>query len=165
MRWFINKLKLRAAAGSMHQFCPLVRAVFPEPPDDEIVEATTTFLYLQMATDIFGQRFTDHLHSALRERFRFATPIEIDSRVDRIRSNVSAFDQASRAIPSAYVTQTPFTRHVQSVIRSLLCEAGSCHDDPELVRTSFPRFEIAARTVKDHLLGIRHQSQFIMKHA
>ncbi len=57
MGLFVNKLKLTAASRSMHQFLPVVRGIFPEPPTNDAVEATTAFLYGRLAEDVFT-RFT-----------------------------------------------------------------------------------------------------------
>ena len=49
------------------------------------------------------------------------------------------------------------------MIRALLVEAGAPYDDPGIVKLIFPRFENTARRLRDHLQGLKHQAQFVMR--
>jgi hypothetical protein len=174
MGLFINKLKLKAAIGSMHQFCPVVRTIFPDAPTDEVVEAATVFLYERLVRAIFGNRFADHWRAGVRAKFRYSTPIDMDMRLARIGQNVETFEQQEAAPGdgsgasggsggSGASDHDEFTRHVRSVIRALLVEAGAPYDDPGIVKLIFPRFENTARRLRDHLQGLKHQAQFVMR--
>ena len=43
---FIDELKLQATAGSLQQFMPAVRSIFPDEVDDVTLEAATVYLYV-----------------------------------------------------------------------------------------------------------------------
>ena len=80
MALFIDPLKLKAASRSMQQFCPPVRSLFPGPVHDVVVESATVFLYVMVARQVFGRRFTKELRETLRKRPGNGTPL-----VHRIR--------------------------------------------------------------------------------
>ena len=162
MGLLINKLKLKASIGSMHQFCPVVRTIFPDPPTDQVVEAATVFLYEQLVRSIFGNRFADHWRAGIRAKFKYSTAVEMDERLSRIGQNAQTFEQ-QEPDPTGSSDHDDFTRHVRSVIRALLVEAGAPYDDAGLVKLIFPRFENTARRLRDHLDGLKHQSQFVMR--
>ncbi len=53
MGFLVNDRKLKAAIGSMHQFCHNVREIFPGDVDDRVVEASTAYLYMSLVHDLF----------------------------------------------------------------------------------------------------------------
>ncbi len=163
MGLFINRLKLNAAARSMHQFCPVVRGIFPQPPADEVVEATTVFLYTRVARDVFGPRFASRLSEHLLQDLKFTTPLDVQTRCARIGHALGYYEQAESDACTDHSDQETFTQHVRSCIRALLAEGGFGSDDAAIVKLLFPRFEEAVRRLRDHLLGIREQSKFVMK--
>jgi hypothetical protein len=163
MNIFLNTRKLKAAASSMHQFCPVVRSIYRSPPDDDVVEAATVFIYEHTAREVFGRRFADALRARLRQRYRYASPVEVETRVLRIGRNCDEFRRWEEAWAPPRDTQGEFTAYVHSVIRALLAEAGQPYDDPEVVKDMFPRFEEAARRLQTHLQGIRQQSRYVMR--
>jgi hypothetical protein len=162
MAFFINKLKLKAAAGSMHEFCPVVRNIFPAEPSNDVVEAATLFLYARTAESVFGRWFARHLRRRIREQLKFSTPIEMDARVYRITRHMEEFHRhAAGSRPRGL--QDEFTRYVHNAMRALLREAGTQFDRPEIVRLIFPRFEYAVRRVRDHLQAIKEQTRFVFR--
>ena len=163
MPFLIDKLKLKAAAGSMHQFLPVVRSMYPGIPPDEAIEAATVFLYAGLAREVFGRRFAHHLRLRLRPRYKFAIPTEIELRVLRIQNRLEAMKRDAEKYSGEASPHAQSTAHVTSVIRALLAEACPESDDPAQVRAIFPRFEKAVRRIKDHLLGIKRQTRFVMK--
>jgi hypothetical protein len=165
MNWFVDKLKLNAAARSMHQFCPIVRAIYPEPPTNEAVEAATVYLYMGLAHEIFGKRFTAQLRESVRNHYKYAEPIEVDLRVMRMEQRVELLKRGLRSQKNGNSNFVEFTQHVHNVIRALLTEAGDGFDNPQVVKLIFPRFEEAVRRIKNHLLGIKHQSRYVMRNS
>jgi len=163
MSLFLNKLKLNAAVHSMHQFCAIVRLVFPVGVDDGFVEAATVFLYRRLAEGVFGRRFTNKLMSMLDRQYKFATPVEVDGHLYKIARHIEIFEKQTVAATTVDSGQAEFTRHVTVVVKALLAEAGFDPDDAELVRQVFPRFEDAVRRIKKHLTGIKQQSHFVLK--
>ena len=161
MTLFVDKLKVRAAASSMHQFCSVLRAVIPVDADECMVEAATVFLYDHIARELFGRRFAKRMRALLRDRYRCGTPIEVDARVWKINRYFEEFEAAE--LRGCHDDQQAFTAHVRSVIRAFLAEAGMTSDNPALVKEMFPRFENAVRTLKQHLIGIKQQSHFVMQ--
>ncbi|MEM7227652.1 MAG: hypothetical protein AAF432_02450 [Planctomycetota bacterium] len=157
----LDKRKVRAAARSMHQFCPIVRLLFPEDADSEVVEASTVFLYEQLAQTVFGKRFVQAMRAEWSGTFKFATATETAMRVARINRLAGDFTKIAQEEQGSR-TAGDFTDHVRGVIRSLLSEAGYRNDDPELIRETFPRFDHAVRRIKSHLTGIKEQNHFIM---
>jgi len=156
-----DKKKVRAAARSMHQFCPVVRLIFPDDPENEVVEATTVFLYEQLARRVFGKRFVQAMRAEWGGQFKFGTASEMAMRVARIARLAGDFEKI--AVQNGDQSSgCEFTEHVRGVIRSVLAEAGYRADDGELVRQVFPRFDQAVRRIKTHLNGIKQQNHFIM---
>jgi len=149
--------------------CPAVRGIFPDLVEDRIVETATRYLYVQLADDVFGSRFAALLRAGLRHVYKYAEWQEIEARIGRIERNIRLFnEQEERAIEQgaatpAVVGDDEFTRRVRSVIRALLYEAGSDHDDFNVIRHTFPRFDAAVRRVKSHLTGIEQQPHFVMR--
>ena len=160
---FVNKLKIRAAVGSMHQFCAPVRMIYPEPPSDDVVEATTVFLYERLARATFGNRFADRWLESVSTSLKYVTPADLKQRLLRIGRNVEEFDRQEMNPGAAVSDHEQFTRNVRSVIRALLVEAGAPHDDPVLVKLIFPRFQSTAQRLRDHLQGINEQARFVMR--
>lgn len=163
MSMFVNGHKLKAAAGSMHQFCGAVRTVFPDLVDDRVVEAVTSFLYCRLAEEVFGRRFSVALRARCRELYKFSDWTEVESRISRIEHNIAAFDTHSAELDPALMAEEEFTRHVRSVIRALLLEADNPWQDTNVVRHTFPRFENTVRRIKKHLEGLRSQSNFLIR--
>jgi len=163
MSFLINKLKLKAAVGSMHQFLPVVRSIYPRIPPDEATEAATVFLYAGLALEIFGRRFADRLRLHLRPRYKFAISTEIERRVLRIENRLEALKREADKYSAESSPHARSAAQVTSVIRALLAEACPESDEPEQVRAIYPRFEDAVRRIKKHLLGIKRQTRFVMK--
>lgn len=164
MALIVNRVKLSAAAGSMHQFCSTVRNIFPTPPSDEVVEAATVFLYLQVAREVFGGRFATRLRAALRPIYKFASAPIIDSCVVRIERELEDRHAMTARTASLHMPGDAFARSVANAIRSLIVSAGlAAEPDEETLRASYPRFEEAVRSVKRHLQGIHDQSGFILR--
>lgn len=168
MPLFVSSLKLKAAAHSMHQMCPAVRGLFPDLVEDRIVETATAYLYGQIADDVFGPRFSAALRARLRNIYKYAEWHEVESRVGRIERNIRLFnEQEEKAAQAGPANPTSgddeFTRRVRSVIRALLYEAGSDHDDFNVIRHTFPRFDAAVRRIKSHQQGISKQPHFVMR--
>lgn len=161
MALLISKRKLAAAAGSMHQFCPIVRSVFRVNPEDQVVEAATVFLYSRVAHDVFGTRFALRLQERLRARYKTGSAVEIEKMLHRIACRFEEHRRISSIKTPLNCPHSEFTEHVRSVIRSLLAEAG-LPDDPDFVRDAFPRFEAAVQRLKAHLEGIKRQNQYLM---
>ena len=134
-----------------------------QPPPDDVVEATTVFLYARVARDVFGPRFASRLSDHLLQHLKFTTPLDVEARCSRIGRSLTYFEQAERDACTNHSDQEKFTQHVRSCIRALLAEAGFGSDDSGIVKLLFPRFEAAVRRVRDHLMGIREQSHFVMK--
>ena len=163
MPLLIDKLKLKAAAGSMHQFLHVVRSMYPGIPPDEAIEAATVFLYAGLAREVFGKRFAHHLRQHLQLRFKFAMAVEIDLRVLRIENRLEALKREMERRGAESPPHVQSAAHVTSVIRALLAEACPESDSHEQVKAIFPRFEEAVRRIKNHLLGIKRQPRFVMK--
>jgi hypothetical protein len=153
-------MKVRAAANSMHQFLPVLRNVVPATADEAMVEAATVFLYERITQEVFGKRFASRMRTLVRDRYKFGTPIEVDSRVWKITRYFEEFEAAEKS--GIHNDQEAFTVHVRAVIRAFLAESGLDPSNEGLVKEIFPRFEAAARTLKRHLSGIRQQSHFVM---
>jgi hypothetical protein len=149
----------------MHQFCPIVRAIYPDPPTNEAVEAATVYLYTGLAQEIFGKRFTARLRESIRDHYKYAAPVEVDLRVMRMDQRVELLRREARSHRNGNSNYVEFTQHVHNVIRAMLTEAGDGFDNPQVVKLIFPRFEEAVRRIKTHLLGIKHQSRYVMRNS
>jgi len=147
----------------MHQFMPAVRGIFPEPPDDPPVEAALTWLYESLARDVFSARFALALRSRLRGLYKSAPMADVEARIARLEAQVQAFTEAARHQQEDAFIDPQFTQNVRIVIRAILRSANPGHDEPEIVKHTFPRFDAAVRRLKGHLSGIRAQPAFMMK--
>ena len=163
MSFLTNDRKLKAAAGSMHQFCQEVRWIFPGETDDRMIETATVYLYGQLAQDIFGPRFATKLAKRLRQRLKYATPAEVEARIDRIDRQSEALERAAAALSEGDSAEEICRNHVESVIGAMLSEAGYEHGDPEASKKAFMRFEDVIRSIRKHLLGIKEQNYFLMR--
>lgn len=164
MGWFINERKVKAAANSMHQFCQVVRSIFPGDTDDGVIESATIFLYVRLSRDLFGRRFAECLSTRLRDRLKYATVSEVKTRIARIARQADDLERAAVSVSSPRCSpQEKCRNHVTSVIESLLLEAGFRSDDPQLLKETYPRFEDVVRGLKTHLLGIKEQNAVMMK--
>jgi hypothetical protein len=163
MALFVNQQKVKAAAHSMHQFCQEVRDIFPGDTDDRVIETVTVYLYVQLAQDLFGPRFATRLRSRLRQRLKYATPAEVQARVERIDRQAEVFEEAAGSTSSSRSAEDICRTHVTSVIEAMLAEAGYRGEDAELTKKAYMRFEDVIRDIRKHLLGIKEQNSFIMK--
>lgn len=163
MTLFISQRKLKAAASSMHQFCPAVKAISPEAAPDDVVEVWTVYLYEHVAAEVFGRRFLKQLRGPLRRKARHNSPEEMDARVHKVQRLVENYQKASEDDAPPNSDSQRFTHYVQSVLRALLAEAGTREPDMMQLRRAYERFESAVRTLKMHLSGIKQQSPFIMR--
>lgn len=163
MGLFVDRKKLKAALHSMHQFLGPVRSIFPCRVPDDVAEAALAYMYFTTASSVFDRRFTSRLELAMREKYQFATAVEIESRVNRIRHLAEAYRQAYEdARSETSISQTPFQDLVRGAIKALFVEAGR-EADEEIVTQYFALFEEAARRLRDHLAGIRKQNHFLMR--
>lgn len=153
MGLFVSNVKLKAAAGSMHQFCPKVRCIFPTVVDDAVVEAATAFLYLQTANDILGRHFANKLARALIDKFRSPA-----------REQMARISRMSAMLDSAGACRE-FHEFITRVVQCLLQEAGCSTNDQATLRECFQSFQEVVMPMKDHLMGIKKQNTFIMKRA
>ena len=48
-------------------------------------------------------------------------------------------------------------------IKALLAEAGFPADDVEALRKSYGKFEHVIRDMRDHLMGIKEQNDFVLR--
>ena len=97
MGLLINDRKLKAALGSMHQFCQEVRQVFPGDVDDRVVEASTVYLYVNLTRDLFGNRFAAKLQKKMHGRLKYSTAAEVEGHVTRIARQSEALEKAMAA--------------------------------------------------------------------
>lgn len=162
MNWMVNQCKVKAAARSMHQFLPAVRSIFGQDVDAVALETATVFLYVRVAKEVFGRRFSDRLCGQLSALLRYISESEARVRISRLSTTAEAylaFEQASH--PDAPADEQ-FRFHVRSAIKSMFDEAGLRSDDDARVRDGFAAFEDAARRIKTHMLGIKRQNRFVM---
>lgn len=162
MGLFISRRKLMAAASSMHQFCPVVRGVFPDEAEDQVVETVTVFLYLNLAQEVFGRTFARSLGKRLCRYLKFTRPQDAVSRLGRIRRTVSRLRCEADSSATFKSPEMKFANHINAIVRSMLNEAGQdgrLHDPHD---ETFVRFEKAVRRMKEHLLGIKRQHIYLM---
>lgn len=159
----VNDRKLKAATGSMHQFCQEVREVFPGDVDDRVVEAATAYLYLSLARDLFGQRFASKLQKRLGERLKYSTPAEVEGHMVRITRHAEAMEKAMAAQTHDKSPEEIVRNHVTAVIEAMLADAGFPTNDPATFKKAYPVFDAAIKSIRTHLLGIKEQNHFLMK--
>ena len=162
MGFLIDRLKLKAAASSMHQFCPVVRGVFPDEADNKVVESITLFLYLNLAKDVFGPRFTKALGRRLCAHLKFTTPCEARTRLGRFSRRAGRVRSTADSMLSHKTPELMFQNHIASVVHTMLSEAGQDPSDSEERAQAFERFDATVRRMKEHLIGIRKQNHFLM---
>lgn len=163
MGLFGNDRKLKAAANSMHQFCQEVRHMFPGDVDDRVIEASTAYIYIQMAHDLFGHRFASRLQRRLRNQLKYATPAELEGRVAGITRHAEGLERAALQMSSDHSPEEICRLHTSCVIESLLVIAGFDVGKPEVTKTAYIRFEEIIQDIRKHLLGIKEQNYFLMR--
>ncbi len=163
MGLLINDRKLKAAVNSMHQFCQEVRTVFPGEVDDRVVEAATAYLYLSLARDLFGPRFSSKLQKRLAARLKYSTPAEVEGHIARITKHSEALEKAMASASHDRSAEEIVRAHVTSVIEAMLGDAGFNGDDPEVLKKSYPCFETTIKEMRKHLIGIKEQNNYLMK--
>jgi len=157
-----SRVKLVAAARSMHQFCNAVRSILPGDVKDDVVEAATGFLYLSVSADVFGNQATARIRRIIRKQLKYLDPAEFMRRIERIRLQAEAFRVSEMSASGKLDDATAYQVAVNGAIRSLCIEAGVDHTDEEMLRECFPRFEQAAARIKTHLAGIRRQNRWLI---
>jgi hypothetical protein len=162
MGLIVNERKLKAAALSMHQFCQEVRGVFPGDVDDRAVEASTAYLYLSLARDLFGHRFAGKLQKRLLGNLKYTTPAEVEGHLARITRHAEAMERAV-ASRSDRTPEEVCRAHTEAVIDAMLGDAGFKGIDSETGAKTYIKFEEAIIVIRKHLLGIRDQNHFVMK--
>ncbi|MHC4219604.1 MAG: hypothetical protein ACYSU7_14270 [Planctomycetota bacterium] len=164
MSMMVNERKLKAAALSMHQFCQQVRHIFPGDVSDRMVEASTVYLYVSLARDLFGQRFATRLQKRLRGKLKYATPAEVDGHLGRITKQSEAVEKTLAAQKQGEQNAEEIVRaHVEAVIDAMLDDAGFKISDPEVGKKAYVKFEEAIREIRKHLMGVKDQNHFLMK--
>jgi hypothetical protein len=163
MGLLVNERKLKAAAFSMHQFCHEVRGVFPGEVDDRAVEASTVYLYVSLARDLFGHRFAAKLQRRLLGNLKYTTPAEVEGQLVRINKHSEALERAVAARSSDRTPEEVCRAHTEAVIDAMLGDAGFKGIDHETSKKTYIKFEEAIMVIRKHLLGIRDQNTFLMK--
>ncbi|MHC5024045.1 MAG: hypothetical protein ACYTGG_09045 [Planctomycetota bacterium] len=164
MAMFVDRLKLKAALHSMRQYMSSVRPIFQGDVSDEVVEAATYFLYVRVAGDVFNSRFATRLARRLKYQLKFNDPASISARAHQIASRAESMRKALRTSSFGRTPESEFESNVRSVICSILMEANLPVNDPEALKHSFGEFDRAVRQIKEHLVGIKKQNHFIMRH-
>jgi len=157
----INMCKVNAAARSLHQFLPAVRSIYGQEVEPAVLEAATVYLYVRVAREVFGLRFSDRLCGQVRMLLRHLTEEQARERVARLSTRAEAHFACELAIHGGSAEEQ-FRSHVRSAIKSMLEEAGQRSDDEGRVSSGFAPFEEAARRIKIHLTGIKRQNRFVM---
>ncbi|MHC4081615.1 MAG: hypothetical protein ACYS15_00775 [Planctomycetota bacterium] len=163
MGLLVNERKLKAAALSMHQFCQEVRAIFPGDVDDRVVESVTAYLYVSLARDLFGQRFSSRLQKKLYGNLKYSTPAEVEGQLARISRQSESLEKAAAAKASERTPEEMCRAHTEAVIESMLANAGIQNYDPAEAKKAYIKFEEAIRVIRKHLMGIKDQNYFLMK--
>jgi hypothetical protein len=162
MGLLVNDRKLKAAAGSMHQFCQEVRCIFPGDVDDRVVEAATVYLYVNLARDLFGPRFAARLQKRLHGDLKYSTPAEVEGHLARIAKQSESREKAA----SQSTDRTPeelCRAHTEAVIDAMLGDAGFQAIDGADAKKAYIKFEEAIMVIRKHLIGIKEQNHFLMK--
>ncbi len=157
-----SRVKLVAAAKSMHQFCNVVRNILPGDMKDDVVEAATGFLYLSVSADVFGRSAASAIRRRVRHQLKYLKPAEFAARIERIGLQAEAFRISQLTAAGRADEATAYQVAVHGAIRSMCIEAGLDHTDEQLLKDCFPRFEHAAARIKAHLTGIRKQNRWLI---
>ena len=163
MGFLVNDRKLKAAVGSMHQFCHEVREIFPGDVDDRVVEAATTYLYVRLVRGLFGPRFAAKLQRKLHTRFKYSTSAEVEGHIARITKDSGAMEKGLDAHSPDRSPEDIVRAHVLSVIDAMLTDAGFKNPDREQAAKAYTKFDVAIKAMRSHLLGIKEQNYFLMK--
>lgn len=163
MSLFGNDRKLKAAASSMHQFCQEVRHMFPGDVDDRVIEASTAFIYVKMAQDLFGARFAQRLMRRLRTQLKYATPAELEGRIVGINKHAEGLERTASQLTGDTSPEEMCRLHTSCVIEALLALAGFDGNDPQVAKNAYLSFEEIILDMRKHLLGIKDQNFFLMK--
>ncbi len=163
MGFLVNDRKLKAAVGSMHQFCHEVREIFPGDVDDRVVEAATAYLYVSLVGDLFGPRFGAKLQKKLHSRLKYSTSAEVEGHIARITKHAGAVEKGMDKNSPDRSPEEIVRTHVLAVIDAMLADAGFNNPDREQSATAYTKFEHAIKEMRSHLLGIKDQNHFLMK--
>ncbi len=162
MNLLVDQRKVKAAARSMHQFCPRVVNIFSRDVEQPVLETATLYLYIKIAREVFGRKFCDNLCGQLRALLRSVDEHEAALRVARMVETAEAFRRVEQQLQPDAIDDERFRMLVRSAIRSMFAEAGLPGPDDEQLRDSFAQFEDTARRIKEHLTGIKRQNRFVM---
>jgi hypothetical protein len=163
MGLLINDRKLKAATGSMHQFCQPVREIFPGEVDDRVVESVTLYLYTSLTRDLFGARFGNKLQKRLLPRLKYTTSAEVQGHMARITKHSSALEKVEESTGQTRSPDEAVRAHVASTIEAFLSDAGFATSDQAVLQKAYDRFERCIKVMREHLIGIREQNYFLMK--
>ena len=155
--------KVKAAAGSMHQFCQAVRGIFPGPVSDAVAECATIYVYLNLTRDLFGLRFANRVQRKLRRTLKYNTAKQVEDRIGAIVRRAAALEKAVAAKEGDKSPDDVVRAHVVSVIEAMLSDAGFRGEDPEVSKKAYEPFERTVKDIRRHLLGIKEQNYFLMK--
>lgn len=163
MGFLVNDRKLKAAAGSMHQFCHEVREIFPGDVDDRVIEAATSYLYVSLVRDLFGHRFAAKLLKKLHTKLKYSTSAEVEGHIARITKHSEMMEKGLDMNAPDRSPEDIVRAHVLSVIDAMLADAGFKNPDREQSSKAYTKFEQAIKEMRSHLLGIKDQNYFLMK--
>ena len=163
MGFLINDRKLKAALGSMHQFCHNVREIFPGDVDDRVVEASTAYLYMSLVNDLFGSRFATKLQRKLHSRLKYTNAAEIEGHIARISKHSEGLEKGVDHASADRTAEQIVRAHVLAVIEAMLSDAGFKSADREQSAKAYIQFERAIKEMRSHLLAIKEQNNFLMK--
>ncbi|MCH7798853.1 MAG: hypothetical protein IID28_10480 [Planctomycetes bacterium] len=163
MGFLINDRKLKAALGSLHQFCHAVREIFPGEVDDRVVEASTAYLYMSLVHDLFGSRFASKLQKKLHSRLKYSNAAEIEGHIARISKHSEGLEKGMDDASADRSAEEIVRAHVLAVIEAMLCDAGFKSVGKEQAARAYIQFERAIKEMRSHLVGIKEQNHFLMK--
>ncbi len=163
MGFLVNDRKLKAAIGSMHQFCHNVREIFPGDVDDRVVEASTAYLYMSLVHDLFGSRFASKLQKKLHSRLKYSNAAEVEGHIARIAKHSEGLEKGMDNALSDRSAEEIVRAHVRAVIEAMLCDAGFKGLETDQAAKAYVQFERAIKEMRSHLVGIKEQNHFVMK--
>ena len=163
MSFLVNDRKLKAAAASMHQFCHEVREIFPGEVDDRVIEAATSYLYVSLVGDLFGNRFAAKLQKKLHTKLKYSTSAEVEGHIARITKHSGAMEKGIDKNAPERSPEDIVRGHVLSVIDAMLADAVFNNPNREESAKAYTKFEHAIKEMRSHLLGIKDQNNFLMK--